>query len=281
MPRHDAPPLLPCKYGSILVSVDVATSCQARVKIAVELSERFESCLIGCAAQPIVGPLYFETIATGVETFAELEERRAADALAEAKDRFLRDAGAYHRIEWRQERAYTTDFLVRQARAADLVIVSRPSSDDPALAGTKVEAGDLLMRAGRPVLFVPPGIDHLSAKRIVIGWKDTREARRAVTDSLPILTRAAEVTVLSIGAADSGATDVANHLACHGIAAFAVSHAAADTEAADELVRVAQGEGADLIVCGGYGHSRAREWIFGGVTRSLLDHASLCCLLTH
>lgn len=281
MPRHDVPPLLPCKYASILVSVDLTTSCEARLRLAVDLSERFESCLIGCAAQPVVGPLYFEATAAGVETFAERQERRVADDLAKAKDRFLHAVGAYHRTEWRQEFDYITDCIVQQARAADLIIVSGPSPEGREFVDANVDAGDLLMRSGRPVLFVPPKVDYLSAKRIVIGWKDTREARRAVTDSLPLLKRATEVTVLSVGVADAGATDVANYLACHGIAAFAISHSAVDPEAADEVVRFAQTEGADLIVCGAYGHSRAREWIFGGVTRKLLHHAPLCCLMTH
>jgi nucleotide-binding universal stress UspA family protein len=280
MHRSKLPPA-PCRYASILVPADPTTACEARVRLALELSERFESRLIGCAAQPVVGPLYFEATRTGVETFAEMEERRVAEGLAKAKACFTAAVGTYGRVEWRQDVAYVTEFVVQQARAADLIVASRPAPGERGLADADVDAGDLVMRAGRPVLFVPPGIDHISAKCIVVGWKDTREARRALTDGLPLLTRANEVTVLSIGAGERSTKDVAAFLACHGIAAFAVDRTVAESRAADELVRFARSEAADLIVCGAYGRSRAREWIFGGVTQALLDDAPVCCLMTH
>jgi nucleotide-binding universal stress UspA family protein len=280
MHHSDLAPV-PLRYASILVSVDLTAACEARLKLAVDLSDRFESRLIGCSAQPVVAPLYFEVAGAEVATVTEIEERRAINDLSKAKDRFIRAVGASSRAEWRQDLTFATDFIVQQARAADLIITNRPYSDEAGSVEPNVDAGDLLMRAGRPALFVPPDIDHVSAKRIIVGWKDTREARRAVFDALPLLTRSTEVTVLSVGSDDQGAKDVAVYLGCHGIAAFAVNRAVAEAKAADELLRFAEDEGADLIVCGGYGRSRAREWIFGGVTRDLLDHAKLCCLMTH
>jgi nucleotide-binding universal stress UspA family protein len=213
-----------------------------------------------------------------VTTIAEIEERQALEILAKAKDRFIRVAGSNDRVEWRQELGFATDTVLQQARAADLVVTSRPSLND---AGSDADPGELLMRAARPILFVPPGIDHVSAKHIIVGWKDTREARRAVIDALPLLARAQEVTVLSVGSEDSGATDVAAYLGYHAIVALAVNRTIADEEAAEEILRLAEAKAADLIVCGGYGHSRAREWVFGGATRTLLYSSARCCLMTH
>ncbi len=269
-----------CRYASILVSVDATPMCEGRIKLAVDLSRRFEGRLIGCAAQPIVAPLYFEAVGTGVATFTEIEELRVADDLAKAKGRFFRIAGEGSEVEWRQNVCLITDFVVQQAREADIVIASRPSENENLSPELDVDADDLLMRAGRPILFVPPGIDRLSADRIIIGWNDTREARRAIADSLPLLLRASEVTVLSIGNENCGASNVASYLACHGVAVLAVEQKSQDGPA-EELVRFAQARGADLIVCGGYGHSRAREWILSGVTLNLLDQTTLCCLMTH
>ncbi len=138
-----------------------------------------------------------------------------------------------------------------------------------------VDGGDLVMDAGRPVLFVPPGVDFLSAKRIVIAWKDTREARRAVWDSMPFLKRAAEVSIVVIDSEDGSARDVATYLGCHGVAATTTTRPESEIAVAVKIVHIAQQEGADLIVCGAYGHSRAREWAFGGVTRDLLEGSPL------
>jgi nucleotide-binding universal stress UspA family protein len=279
--RHHSDRQSDCRYASILVAVDLAETCEARVSLAADLAHRFEGRLIGCAAQPIRAPLYFETPQRGIETFLEVEQRRVTDDLERAKISFAHVAGTSKQVEWRQQFTYITGFLVEQARAADLIIVGRPSAEQSAFVDANVDAGDLLMRAGRPILFAPPKMDCLSAKHIVVGWKDTREARRAVVDSLPLLTRATEVTVFSVGREDSGAKDVAAFLACHGIAAISAHCAVAEAEAPHEMLRFAESEAADLIVCGGYGHSRAREWIFGGVTRELLQHAPVSCLMTH
>jgi len=128
---------------------------------------------------------------------------------------------------------------------------------------------------------VPPGSERLSAKHVVVAWKDTREARRAVRDSLPFLKQAEDVSVIGIGEPAQGGTDVCAYLRHHGIEARAYTRPGQIASMADELVRIAEQEGADLIVCGAYGHSRTREWVFGGVTRELLNHAPVCCLMAH
>jgi len=133
------------------------------------------------------------------------------------------------------------------------------------------------------MLMVPPRTEHLSAQRIVIAWKDTCEARRAVWDGLPLLKRAEEVFVVAVGrdATGQGAADVSAYLSCHGVTSRAVTRPDADATVADVLLRMVEDEGADLIVCGAYGHSRIREWIFGGVTYDLLNGASVPCLMSH
>jgi nucleotide-binding universal stress UspA family protein len=143
------------------------------------------------------------------------------------------------------------------------------------------------LRAGRPVLAVPNGVDSLKAERVVIAWKDTREARRALRDSLPLIREAVSVAVVEI--LDRGSempahtpiNDVARYLARHRIAATVRQPEHATGSIAGELLRVARKIDADLIVTGGYGHSRLGEWIFGGVTQGLLAASPICCLLSH
>lgn len=145
-----------------------------------------------------------------------------------------------------------------------------------------VDPADAVMQLGRPVLVVPPDLDHLDAKRVVIGWKNTREARRAVWDALPFLKRASEVLVVSVddGASSEG-QDTLRLLQAHDVSAIRVRRDAQGELVSLALVEAAAEHGADLIVTGAYGHGRLREWVVGGVTRELLAGAPVCCLMSH
>jgi nucleotide-binding universal stress UspA family protein len=122
-----------------------------------------------------------------------------------------------------------------------------------------------------------------------VAWKDTPEARRAVADSLPLLRKARDITVVAIPEQDddrsavlAGVTDVVAWLARHGVTATAqVSEASRNDTAADHLDKVAADVGAGLIVAGAYGHSRFRELILGGVTQHLVSQSARCVLLSH
>jgi nucleotide-binding universal stress UspA family protein len=145
------------------------------------------------------------------------------------------------------------------------------------------------MRAGRPVLVVPPSVSALEGRRALVAWKDTREARRAVADALPLLAHAEEVLVVEAVSGDAEerdqalrrAGDVAGLLARHGATARGEALEVRGRTVADELLLAAERHGADLVVAGGYGHARLREWAFGGVTRDLLARCPMCCLLSH
>jgi nucleotide-binding universal stress UspA family protein len=267
-------------YASIMILAGLDPDAEGRIRLATGLADHFGSRIIGVAAEEILAPLYFEAPAEGVASIIEIEERKAKEDIAKAESMFRRIAGVRDGLEWRSVYGAPVEFVATQARAADLIVVGRPPGTSASQA-MGVDPGDLLMNAGRPVLLVPPRVDHLSAKRIAVAWKDTREARRAVFDSVPMLAQADEVFVVSIGSEDQGARDVAAYLGRHGIQALTVLRPETGASAGDQLLRIVEEQGADLIVCGAYGHSRAREWVFGGVTRDLLDHAPICCLMSH
>ena len=178
------------------------------------------------------------------------------------------------------------NFIARECRAADLVIVGANKSGAILDTSLDLDPGDFLMQAGRPVLVVPPEVESLKAETIVIGWKESREARRAVLDALPLLQACRSAIVAEVDEiGDSAAAldhveDVAVWLRRHGIEAD-TAIIPATQDAALHLDTLAWGEGADLIIAGGYGHSRFREWFLGGVTRDLLTKTPRCSLMSH
>lgn len=280
-------PLQSSGYAVILVSVDLNPETESRVKLAGHLAESFSGHLIGVAAEEIFPPLYFEYPAGAEPTISELKERQAAQNLIVAANRFEHAAWMCKDLEWHSafglEPGFVESFTSRHARAADLVVVSQRTSGDSAAVRMVVDPGSLVLMAGRPVLVVPPEKDFLAAERIVIAWKDGREARRAVADSLPLLRRAKRVFVVTVGAESAleGGDEVGAYLTHHEVANEVIARPKPAGTVADELVDVAHSQNADLIVCGAYGHSRTRELIFGGVTRELLKRSPVCCLMSH
>src|SRR5262249_42115779 len=127
----------------------------------------------------------------------------------------------------------------------------------------------------------------LPLRRVVVAWKDTRECRRAVRDALPFLQQAKEGLLVEIREDDSQSqakknlADVSAYLVREQVVVAAAVLCRPPRPVAAELLHVVKEEKADLIVAGGYGHSRLGEWIFGGVTRELLSASPVCCLLSH
>jgi nucleotide-binding universal stress UspA family protein len=136
------------------------------------------------------------------------------------------------------------------------------------------------------VLVVATESSPLELKRVIVAWKDTREARRAAADALPILKIATSVSLVEIApeaeliAASARLADVAAWLARHDVTAECLP-IASDGDDADRLNVLAKEWGADLIVAGAYGHSRVREWALGGVTRSLLGTSLRSVFVSH
>ncbi|MET0367663.1 MAG: universal stress protein [Methylobacterium sp.] len=264
---------------NIMVAVDLGEPAHDRVRLAARLADDFHARLIGVAAEmPDYSWAPAGPTPGGVYGAPSIREEVLKD-LTRAHARFRDAAGACDRIEWRSTLDFPLPFLIAQAAAADLVVVGGRGGGASALA---VDPGDALMSLGRPVLVVPPGIDHVGAQRIVVGWKDTREARRAVSDALPFLKRAAEVIIVSVeDTAGGDGQDTLRLLQAHSVHAIRVRRDAQGASVARALVEAAAEHGADLIVTGGYGHGRLREWTFGGVSRDLLAGAPICCLMSH
>jgi nucleotide-binding universal stress UspA family protein len=265
----------------MMVHVHVDGEVDARVRLAAKLADRFQSHLIGVSVwmprpRPLIDP-----------DLAAAEFRSMSEAMNKSGDKFRATIGIDgRRIELRSCQAVPVDYIAREARAADLLIISRQREiADPYLFP---DPAAVVLAAGRPVLAVPPGVETLHGRKVVVAWKDAREARRAVRDALPFLQRADEVIVTEIcerseevAPSQQRLRDVAGYLRAHGVATVAERVRPIGGEAVNTLLHLVHDESADLIVAGAYGHSRVGEWMFGGMTQGLFDKSPVCCLLSH
>jgi nucleotide-binding universal stress UspA family protein len=269
-------------FATLMVHVDVVGDCEQRVQLALALAARFESTLIGIAGL-VLRPAF---AAGGLVVYHEPTEQDYRSVTARLDDigrRFQSKGQHLKQVEWRAALELPHDLVSREARAADLIIVGTRHGGGSV--HELVDPGAILLRAGRPVLVAPATVGSPQLRRIVVAWKDTRECRRAVRDALPFLREAEDVLVVGLdeGQSDNAAalSDVAEFLRRHRVAAPRQIWRPARGPITAELLHVLQDEGADLIVAGGYGHSRLGEWIFGGVTHELLRSTPVCCLLSH
>ncbi len=181
---------------------------------------------------------------------------------------------------WRCEVGRERDWVAEYGRAADLIVVGRPADGE---AGVSETIEGALLDSGRPVLI--PGAEPMTAipETMVIAWKPTREAARAVAAAMPLLSVATDIQILTVD--EDGAAAAAEHgpltaaLRWHGFR-VAAGHLPPDGSVADTMIAAARERNA-LLVTGGYGHGRLREWIFGGFTRRVLTAAAVPVLIAH
>ena len=191
--------------------------------------------------------------------------------------------------EWRTAPGAVGEAIAFHARHADLTVIGQADPDHPAAPAGRHMIEEVLLAAGRPLLIVPyAGTFATIGRTVLIAWTETREAARAASDALGLIDPAASVTVLTM-ARPGGAeqpevpgAEIAAHLARHGLAVTAARTVGGDgVSEADVLLSYAADLGADLLVMGGYGHSRVRELALGGVTRGVLRHMTVPVLMSH
>jgi len=266
----------------LMVNLDLGHDNSGLLKIAGDLAERFDAGVVGIAACQLMQSIYNDGYVSG--ELVDVAQRAAQDDLKDAEAAFRRVVQA--RLgggDWRSCVAFDgpADYVAREARCADLILTGASRG-----AAREVDTGDLVMESGRPVLSIPHGVSALMLEHVVVAWKDTREARRAVAAALPLLKMAGRISVIEMAEADDmeaahrRVEDVVLWLKRHGADATATVSGAngGDTQA---FAIFAKTQGADLVVAGAYGHSRFREWVLGGFTRHLLAETGICALLVH
>jgi nucleotide-binding universal stress UspA family protein len=274
--------------ATVMVCLALDQSNQARMEVAGQLAERFGAGLVGIAAAQFAPPLYFtdgEQAQSAIEQ-GEATIRKRLKKLEEQFRQAAKSRAAF--VDWRGALELPARFVLKESRCADIVVTGGNSpafSDAFTLASPK----DLVMQAGRPLLVVPDQCDWLDLRSVLVAWKDTAEARRAIADALPLLRLAKDVTVAEVIEEGDGRTAVQSQIG--DVVAWLARHAITATErvgdrkreggAATALDEIAGDVGASLIVAGAYGHSRFRELILGGVTQHLVTQSARCVLLSH
>jgi nucleotide-binding universal stress UspA family protein len=273
-------------YKTLLIHVEPTPESNLRLRIAVDLARELGATLIGVGGSQ---PLYLDNSGlmagygdgTVIQTLVDLD----AASLTEAEARFHAATGSLARAAiWLSHTDYPDHALQVRAAGADLIIASAHRGPNTSTAA----AADLVLRAGLPILTVPTDLAAIRTKNIVIAWKNTREARRAVSDALPLLIAADKVTVLHVcpaaataSAAHSGLDAVVARLTRHGVRPCLKTLEMPREDTFRAITKFAEEQLVDLIVAGAYGHSRLGEWVLGGVTQDLLAYSPLPVLFSH
>jgi nucleotide-binding universal stress UspA family protein len=274
-------------YKDILVYADAAPGAAARLDAAAILAATQKAHLVALHVDTIpytpVDVLGAGVTVELIEWQMSMRRERSDAAQAAVKAAEQRHGVAF---EWRKVEGVIDDTVINQSRYADLIVLSQNSDLTDLEAPVGTMAGNILMAAGRPVLVVPKDYKGASiGQRILVAWKPSAEAARAVHDALPLLQQAEAVTVMRVNPdadepAHNPGADLATHLARHGVKVTTSPVLAPDASAGTAIVDKARALQADLIVMGAYGHSRLRELVFGGATRKMLQAPPLPVLMS-
>ncbi|MGZ3341010.1 MAG: universal stress protein [Reyranella sp.] len=275
-------------YKTILVHCDASRGTAGRLGIAVNLADRFGGHVVGLHVRQAFQAPAFTDAGPAMDSLYRTYETtmRAEEAMATAA---FRDAVGSQGIssEWRVADGYVDEVLAGEARVADLVIVGQAEPDSPPTATPDDLAEDIAMAAECPVLIVPYiGAAKPPGKTVMLCWNDSREAKHAAVGALPLLAVADKVIVLIIDPKASHdreepGADVAVWLARHGVKVTVQRDSAADSDVGGVILSRAADYDVDLIVMGIYGHSRMRERVLGGASRTLLASMTAPLLVAH
>lgn len=276
-------------YRSILVHLDRAQLGRTRVQFAVRLAEEMGCHLVGLAPTGLVALPGATGAAARLAEYADmaLEALRGdAEAAASSFREECKAAGlkSFEAVVDVDDRAAS---LVRHVHCSDLAVLTRAAADDRHRADERLLVEEVMLRSARPTLILPPTGRCGMPKCALVAWDDGREASRAISDALPLLRRAAQVEVVSFrkGLGDDAPMttrlDALRHwLMWQGVTA-STRVEVTDADVGTAIASRASHLGADLIVMGGYGHSRWSERVLGGATRRILDHANVPVLMSH
>ncbi|AWU93597.1 universal stress protein [Azospirillum ramasamyi] len=257
-----------------------------RMAVAATLAKQFSAHI---QALYVATPVSMPAGATGrAASYAFMAEATAiAHENAERIEREVRQALNGLSYDWTVEEGDHVELLAERASYADLVVVAQSAA---VRAGDRISLHNipdrLPLETATPVLVLPPGQPATAAigRHVLVAWKNCREAARAVRAAMPFLETAQSVTILTVESPDHRSDEAAalvDWLHRHGIAARPQSVIASGGDVGDMILSCCTDQGADMLVMGAYGHSRLRELVLGGATRTVLEGLTLPTLLTH
>ena len=281
-------------YKTNLLHVDQSKNAIDRIKLAAAIAKNEKAHLIGAALTGV--SRYIQQtglmgnsdphLTTHLSAHLELLRRRAREALGNFES--IAQAMEVDSFETTLIDDEAGAGICLQARYSDLVVIGQTDLDQPSPAVMPDFPEYVVLNSGRPVMIVPyAGKFNAVGTRVFVAWDASAGATRAVTNAIPILRRADIVEVAVFNAASQGdahgelpGADIVQYLARHGIRVDVLNEKT-DTDIGNALLSRATDFGSDLIVMGGYGHSRFREILLGGVTRTLLESMTIPVLMSH
>ena len=274
-------------YKTILVHIDSGKRCAKRLEVAIKLASKYDAYLVGLYVfSHYIPPGYI--MAHMGEEIEAAQNKIAVQSMSRAEEVFHKQTSSsgLEKIEWHTAFDDPVNAMTLQARYADLVVIGQSdSSDDSGVAMDFPE--HLVLTAGRPVLILPYTGDFSSiGKRILVAWNASQEAMRSVSNSIPLLKSADRVFIVTVNskAGKNGSTpneNIIRYLERLGVRAELTESYGVEIDVGNELLSRASGLDADLIVMGCYGHSRLKEWVLGGATRTILESMTIPVLMSH
>ena len=269
---------------SILLHIDGSARSAERIRLAHRIAEAFDAqvSVRPCTLSSLVR--YPFAIEAAAEALAIMQEMDAA-----ARDRmhavFMANSAGSHRLHWTEAAPDGVWGFARQALYTDLLILGQRDPEDPTEGELPADfVPTLLVESGRPALVLPyAGPVGGMGDNVLIAWKETREAARAVAAALPWLRKASQVHVAAYGEdAPSTSASLRDYLRAQDVPQVTLHPGGVEEgDVGGKLLSLAADLGSDLLVMGCYGHSRAREWVLGGATMSMLQSMTVPVLMSH
>lgn len=281
-------------YKNLLLHIDDTKACDKRTEAALALAAHCDAHL---AALYCIGefelPGWADMPGHLLRERRSREDERAQAARTRFEDQARRAGVSFETRTARVPTSAIAEEVALHARYSDIAVLGQVDPEDVPEGGSHT-VEDVVLGCGRPALVVPyigaakDDGNIVIGRRVMVAWDAGREATRAVNDALPLLQRAEKVDVLAVNPVksrrrhgqDPGA-DIALHLARHDVNVEVQHLEAHDIEAGDTILSRLADEGSDLLVMGAYAHSRLRELVLGGVTRSVLEHMTVPVLMSH
>jgi len=274
---------------SILVHIDASPRSGKRLVLAHELAARHDAQVAALYASNRMALSLPFAMAQGAEELLPMLQQLDIDYRDNAKTLFDRsESTATQPFLWRElSDSAVIPGVVRQALCTDLLVLGQPDASDPMTVGVPADfVPSVLLASGRPALVVPY-VDTGSTfgQQVLIAWKPTRESAHAVSAAIPFLRHSKRIHLTIADEGDAiaeQATALEDYLRLHGVQAPIQRHSPVPAETpGDGLLSLAADVGADLLVMGCYGHSRARELVLGGASRTVLKSMTLPVLMAH
>jgi nucleotide-binding universal stress UspA family protein len=272
----------------VIVNLTVGASRDVAADYAISVGSAFGAhlCGIGFAYEPVIPGTVFGGVATDLIQAGRTASHQAARIAIEHLQSTAGTAGVSaeaHLIE--AGVAMAADSFARLTRHFDLAVLAQAEPEQLADRNLIIEA--VLFGSGRPVLIVPYiQQEGLKLDHVTVCWDGSRNAARAIADAMPFLSRAKDIEIVRVAEDDRQQeeipfADIGAHLGRHGLKTKQHRIVPGDLDVTNTLLSHAADAGSDLIVMGGYGHSRLREFVLGGVTRGILQSMTVPALMAH